>query len=622
MYNGDYVSVNRTGEKALFELQQLSFITPFILVVDREANVAWASDAMIRRFNNVVGVNASQIIEMTHPRQACSLETISARQGQVCNLALRGADCAIPLVGRWLSSGHGFILLATPNPGSSDDLDRFGFEDFPENDHLVELLVARDENKRSLIDASMAAEALKQRNWDVEQARHQLDQKLRESNDQRQAILRMMKETKQAEKMLRASEERLKAILDTIHAGIVLVDIETHGIIDVNTSAAKMIGLPKEQIIGNICHKFICPAEKGKCPITDLHQKVDNSERVLLTKEGRSKPVLKTVAIVTLNGKECMLESFVDLTKQKQAEQALKETHRRLIEASHKAGMAEVASDILHNVGNVLNSINVSAHFIQERVSNSKATNLKKVASLVSDHADDLGAFFTKDERAKHIPLYLTEVAEFIVNEQSTISEKLQSLTRNVDHIKQIIKSQQGYARAGGIEMLTNIREVIEDALEINRSGFARLDVDVQLELTETPKIHIDKQSVMQILVNLIKNAKQALSESETPHKVLTIRSRRCGKERLRIEVADNGMGISEENMAKIFRHGFTTKRHGNGFGLHSSALAAKELGGSLTAHSDGPGQGAAFILELPLHSIAGTVEGGEIPPDSPKTLS
>jgi signal transduction histidine kinase len=311
-----------------------------------------------------------------------------------------------------------------------------------------------------------------------------------------------------------------------------------------------------------------------------------------------------------------------EITQRKKAQEELEETHQKLLEASHAAGMAEVASDILHNVGNVLNSINVSAQFIQERLSNSKATNLKKVAALVSDHADDLGAFFTKDERARHIPLYLTEVAGFIAKEQNVISEKLQSLTRNIDHVKQIVKSQQGYAKACGIEMLTNIREVIEDALEINRAAFIRHDVDVQLELAEMPDIHIDKQSVMQILVNLIKNARQALSESETQEKVLTIRSRLCETERLHIEIVDNGIGILKENMVKIFRHGFTTKRYGNGFGLHSSALAAKELGGSLSAHSDGPGQGATFILELPFHPLARTVGGGLTSQANPRNTS
>jgi len=614
--------VSRSNGKVVFELQQLSCMTPFVLVVDEDAKVTWASDAILRRFKKAVGANVSQLIEFAEPREDCSADSLSARLGQWCKFALLGADSPIPLAGRWFASGHEFILLATPEPSDSENLDRFTFDDFPESDRLVELFIAREENTRSLAEASSAAEALKQRSKDAEQAKHELDQRLDEINEQRRAILNMMKNTKQAEKMIRASEERLKAILDTVNAGIVLVDAETHQITDVNVAAARMMGDQREEIRGKTCHKFICPAEKGKCPIVDLGQRVDNSERVLLTAEGEEIPILKAVTAIILDGRDCLLESFVDLTKLKEAEQELKETHQRLVKASHKAGMAEVATDVLHNVGNVLNSINVSAHFIHEKLLNSRATNLKKVTDMVSDHADDLGAFLTKDERGKHIPVYLTEVAGLIVNEQEAIAEKLQSLIRNVDHIKQVIKSQQGYARAGGVEVLTAINDVIEDAVEINRTGLKRHGLDLKLELAELPKIHMDKQRVLQILVNLISNSKYALSESQKQEKLLTIRCNRHSEDRLRVEVVDNGVGIVKENMTRIFQHGFTTKEHGHGFGLHGSALAAKEMGGSLTAHSDGPGLGATFTLELPFKTDAQTLEEKESFQSNPGNLS
>lgn len=279
----------------------------------------------------------------------------------------------------------------------------------------------------------------------------------------------------------------------------------------------------------------------------------------------------------------------------------LKAAQEKIVESAHRAGMAEVATDVLHNVGNVLNSINVSAKFIQEKVSNSKVANLKKVIDMISDRADDLGTFLTQDERGKHIPVYLTEAAKLIIHEHTDTLEKLCSLTRNVEHIKQIIKAQQGYARAGGVEMFVNLNEVIEDAIEINSASLARYEVDLKLDLAELPKIHLDKQRVLQILVNLINNAKYALSKNGRKEKVLAIRCYRLGEDRLRIDVEDNGVGISKENTAKIFRHGFTTREGGHGFGLHSSALAAQDMGGSLAVHSDGPGHGATFTLELPL---------------------
>ncbi|OHB74708.1 MAG: hypothetical protein A2Z25_19085, partial [Planctomycetes bacterium RBG_16_55_9] len=262
---------------------------------------------------------------------------------------------------------------------------------------------------------------------------------------------------------------------------------------------------------------------------------------------------------------------YMDITERKRAEAELRAAQEKLVETAHRAGMAEVATDVLHNVGNVLNSINVSANFIQDKVLNSKAKNLKKVIDLISEHTEDLGAFLTQDERGKHIPVYLTEAAKLIVHENSDIAEKVRSLTKNVEHVKQIIKAQQGYARAGGVEVFVNINEVIEDAVEINSASLARHHVELKLELAKMPKIHLDKQRVLQILVNLITNAKYALSKSERPDKSLAVRCYKHGTDKLRIDVEDNGVGIPKENTAKIFRHGFTTREGGHGFGLHSS---------------------------------------------------
>lgn len=279
----------------------------------------------------------------------------------------------------------------------------------------------------------------------------------------------------------------------------------------------------------------------------------------------------------------------------------LKTAQEKIAETAHKAGMAEVATDVLHNVGNVLNSINISTAFIQDKVLNSKIINLTKVIDLISDHHDDLGAFLTNDERGQHIPVYLAEAVKLIAREHEDIAEKLHSLSKNVDHIKHVIKAQQGYAGTTGVEVLININEVIEDAVEINSAGLSRHDIQPNLDLTELPKVYLDKQRILQILVNLIKNAKQALSESDQQNKQLIIRCYPHGEDKLRIDVEDNGIGIPLENSTRIFRHGFTTKKGGHGFGLHSGALNAREMGGALTVHSDGPGHGATFILELPL---------------------
>jgi signal transduction histidine kinase len=266
--------------------------------------------------------------------------------------------------------------------------------------------------------------------------------------------------------------------------------------------------------------------------------------------------------------------------------------------------MAEVAADVLHNVGNVLNSINVSTTLITEKVTRSELANLQKVASLINEHLEEIGPFLGEHPQGKHIPVYLTEVCKCLHEEQTDIISKLQVLAGNVQHIKDIISTQQAYAKISGVSMQASLRRLAEDAIQINSAGLQRHGTRLICQFEELPDVEIDKQKVLQILVNLISNAKYALSDSKKKEKLLTIRIYKQGQEHFRIEVADNGIGISEKNLTKIFSHGFTTKRHGHGFGLHSGALAATEMGGSLTVHSDGIEQGATFTLELPFRPV------------------
>jgi signal transduction histidine kinase len=294
----------------------------------------------------------------------------------------------------------------------------------------------------------------------------------------------------------------------------------------------------------------------------------------------------------------------IDVTERKQAEVELKTAQEKLIDTAHRAGMAEVAADVLHNVGNVLNSINVSTTVIREKVTSSEVANLEKVANIINEHTDDLGTFLTEDPQGKHIPVYLTEVSKCLQGEQTDIISRLWALVDNVQHIKDIVSAQQSYAKVSGVEVQTSLSKLVEDAIQINSAGLERHGTQLIREFEEFGDVEIDKQKFLQILVNLVSNAKYALSDSKREEKLLTIRIYKHGEDRFRIEVTDNGVGISEDNLAKIFSYGFTTKEHGHGVGLHSSALASKEMGGSLSVYSDGVGQGATFTLELPIKPV------------------
>jgi PAS domain S-box-containing protein len=290
-----------------------------------------------------------------------------------------------------------------------------------------------------------------------------------------------------------------------------------------------------------------------------------------------------------------------DITALKEAEATLEETNKRLAHSSRLAGMAEVATDILHNVGNVLNSVNVSCSMVMERLQESPAANLARIPQMLRDQAGKLEAFLTTDPKGKQIPDYLGTLAGSIEAQRTFALGELDQLRRHIDHIKQVVAMQQNYAKVAGVEDQVEVDNLIDDALRINAAALDRHRVELQRDLEPVPPLLVDKHRVLQILVNLVSNAKYALTAGARPDKIMTVRTRRVGADRVQIEVGDNGIGIAPENLARVFAHGFTTRPDGHGFGLHSGALAAKELGGSLTVQSAGPGHGATFTLELPL---------------------
>jgi PAS domain S-box-containing protein len=289
-----------------------------------------------------------------------------------------------------------------------------------------------------------------------------------------------------------------------------------------------------------------------------------------------------------------------DITALKQAEAKLEQANKELIDASRVAGMAEVATTVLHNVGNVLNSVNVSATLLADKFRRSKAVNLSKAVALLQSHAADLPAFLSDDPKGRKLPGYLASLAESLAADEDRTREELASLCANIQHINEIVATQQSYAKVAGVLQLLPAAELFEDAMRLNAGAFERHQVKVIRDFAPVPPIMVDKHKVLQILVNLVRNAKYAMEDGGAADKCLTLRIA-SGSGVVKFSVIDNGIGIPAENLIRIFGHGFTTRKGGHGFGLHSGALAAKQLGGSLTCHSDGPGTGAAFTLELPL---------------------
>jgi PAS domain S-box-containing protein len=325
-------------------------------------------------------------------------------------------------------------------------------------------------------------------------------------------------------------------------------------------------------------------------------------EKRYVKRDGTELWVRVTAAMVRLPDGEpvCSVGFLEDISSHKQMEAEVERVQKALIGASRQAGMAEVATNVLHNVGNVLNSINVSASLAAERLKNSKGARLGDVAALLNQHKGDMAQFMVQDPRGLKLPQYLTALAAQLQAERELLLKELADLRVNLDHVKESVTMQQSYARRCGVLETADLAELVEDSVRMNSGALTRHHVKLTRDYRDRPTLTLDRHKVLQILVNLIRNAKYACDESghEDKRVVVRIETVPAGA---RISVIDNGVGIAPEVMGRLFSHGFTTRKSGHGFGLHSAALAATELGGSLQAFSEGAGLGATFQLTLPL---------------------
>jgi two-component system NtrC family sensor kinase len=272
-----------------------------------------------------------------------------------------------------------------------------------------------------------------------------------------------------------------------------------------------------------------------------------------------------------------------------------------LVTTSRMAGMAEVATGVLHNVGNVLNTVNLSVQQMRERLETSRLSHLRRAVDLINSQNGNLGEYLTSDSKGKEIPGFISKITDHLTNENIEINEEMRALTGHVDHIKEIVATQQSFARVLGVTENLPVKDLVEDALRLNGDSLARHSISVVREFNEVPNVMADRHKVVQILVNLLTNAKDAIEKNSSEDRTITIRTTNNDEQWVEIEVIDKGSGIKPETVASIFNHGFTTKSHGHGFGLHLSALSAQEMGGFLQVHSDGEGHGAVFTLIIPV---------------------
>ena len=423
-----------------------------------------------------------------------------------------------------------------------------------------------------------------------------------------QGILFDITGRKRAEAELAYERDLLRTLLENSPDQIYFKDLQSRFIKSSRAQAQNFGVSSADELIGKMDSDFF--SDEHARPAFLDEQEIIRTGRPLIgkiekevLKDGRVSWVIASKMPFRNNAGEIIGTFGIskDITAMKEAEARLEEAHKQLLENSRHAGMAEVATGVLHNVGNVLNSVNVSTTLLADQVKKSKLDSVSRVAALLQENAADLGTFMMQDPRGRRIPAFLVELAKHLTAEQSSALVELTELHKNIEHIKDIVSMQQNFAKASGMTERIMIGELIDDSLRINELALRRHNVKLIREYqTPLPEITVDRHKVMQIMINLVRNAKYACDDSGTENKQITVRLSHAGG-RITIAVADNGVGIPPENLNRIFNHGFTTRKNGHGFGLHSGALAAKEIGGVLTAQSEGPGKGASFVLELPL---------------------
>lgn len=410
---------------------------------------------------------------------------------------------------------------------------------------------------------------------------------------------------------LRESELHNRAIVENASEAILSVTAE--GKISEANRASHIVFGSQNSLKGQDFYQLIVNAT--------LEELADQSTRrtgleIGVTLQGRRTngedfPCRVSVDRVEANNSGYFVVIVRDQTARAEAAAKLAEQNKKLVDASHRAGKAEVATGVLHNVGNVLNSVNVSANMLRQRIEASPVSYLVQASAIVEENKNQLETFFLKDRRGKHFPQLLSQLTSSFQKERDAQLDEIQSLSDNINHIKEIVSLQQTSAKRSGFESHVTPEELFEDALRMNDSELRWCSTKIIKDFSNAPTLNTRKHDVIQILVNLIRNAHQAMEAAESDDVEIRLSIRELDGQ-VKFQVKDTGTGIDPENMSNMFQHGFTTKKNGHGFGLHSCANTAQELGGTLAVESEGTGKGATFILTLPIDS-------SKLPPETDK---
>lgn len=405
----------------------------------------------------------------------------------------------------------------------------------------------------------------------------------------------------------RVRERLLTDLIEHANEAIFAIDPMSGLLIETNSTAARVLGYSRVELrqanIQDIELKLETLAA-WQAHIEDLKQQENGmmKEGIHQRKDGTSFPVEVQTRYVEHEGRSYVIACARDITQRKRSESKLREAQDALLETSRKAGMADVASSILHNVGNVLNSLIVNAVQLDEQVKESELKTLLKAKKLIDDQGDDLEDFVKTNAKATKLMTLVAKVTQNLEEEQSNLAEGLSSVRGHLEHVRSIISRQQKHARAAGVIEEVQLEDVIEDAIELSCGEFSTLGIRLIRSYFPNKRAHVDRNKMLEILVNLLSNAKHALLASQVSDKIIEVVLESPEPSTAKITIKDNGVGIPIDKLHRIFEQGFTTKPEGNGLGLHASAIAAQQMKGQLQCESRGEQLGASFYLVVPMH--------------------
>lgn len=407
---------------------------------------------------------------------------------------------------------------------------------------------------------------------------------------------------------LKESEYFYASLVESLPQIIVRKNAAGH-ITYANSGFAAIVGRPLDQILGRTDFEIVPSEFARKLRTDDLRvlttgQPLDDERTYMIDGQTKMFHVHKSPLCAPDGAVTGVQVIFWDVTSFRETETRLRETQRELIEVSRRAGIAEIATGILHNIGNGLNSVNTSAGVVSEKLHRMKIASVGRIEELLTGANEAWRHHFIEDERGRKIVDYARALSHQLEQSRADAVAELKSLRDGVEHVNQIVAAQQQFAQISGVVEDFEPSEAADYALRLCETELLRHGIAVTRDYQPAPRVRLERHKAIQILVNLIRNAKDALAHSDQPAKAVHIRIRTSANGQAQLVVQDNGVGIGTEALARMFTMGFTTKQGGHGFGLHNSALTATALGGSLQVESEGPGRGARFLLHLPPASL------------------